>query len=285
MSSVPAHESDIGAFLRARRAGIRPEEVGLPAYGRRRVPGLRREELAQLAGVSPDYYMRLEQGRGRNVSDAVLESVARVLRLNATEREHLFNLARPAAARSRAARTAGQRIRPGLRTLLDMMPQVPAFVLGRRMEVLAWNALGDAVNGFSDVQAGHRNQVRWTFLDPQARRFYREWATVAAETVAFLHLDGGRHPGDPQLAELVEEMTAASPEFARFWGARRVVEKTFGAKLLHHPVAGELDLGFETLALPGDPDQLLVTYTAPVGSPSYERLQLLANWTADRISR
>ncbi|MBG0568592.1 helix-turn-helix transcriptional regulator [Actinoplanes aureus] len=276
----PAQEPDIATFLRARRAAIRPEEFGLPVLGRRRVPGLRREEVAQLAGVSPDYYVRLEQGRGHNVSDSVLAAVARVLRLNDVEREHLVNLARSTPGRSRPARAPRQQVRPGMRVLLDMMQTVPAFILGRRLDVLAWNPMGDAVNGFSTWPAGQRNVVWRTFLDPRARMFYRQWDTVAAETVAFLRLDSGRHPGDPQLAALVGELSVTSPEFARLWAAQRVKDKTFGAKLLHHPVVGDLELAFETLALPGEPDQLLVTYTAPPGTPTYERLQLLASWTA-----
>ncbi|BCJ39591.1 DNA-binding protein [Actinoplanes ianthinogenes] len=272
---MDAPESDIGAFLRARRAAIRPEQVGLPAFGRRRVPGLRREELAQLAGVSPDYYIRLEQGRSRNVSDAVLASVARVLGLDDVEREHLFNLARP-----RATGCARQQVRPGVRQLLDMMDSVPAFVLGRRMDVLAWNALGDAVNGFSSWPADRRNVARQAFLDPAARTFYPRWAEVAAETVAFLQLDAGRHPGDPRLAAMVGELSIASPEFARMWAAQRVKEKTFGAKVLRHPLVGEMELAYETLALPGETDQMLVTYSAPAGSPAHECLRLLASWNA-----
>lgn len=275
---MTAPEADIGAFLRARRAGIRPQDVGLPAFGRRRVPGLRREELAQLAGVSPDYYIRLEQGRGRNVSDAVLESIARVLGLDATEREHLFNLARP-----RDTGCAPQVVRPGVRTLLDMMESVPAFVLGRRMDVLAWNALGDAVNGFSAWPAERRNVARQAFLDPAARAFYPAWESVAAETVAFLQLDAGRRPNDPLLAAMVEELTAASPDFARMWASRRVKEKTAGLKVIRHPLVGDLSLGYETLTLPGEPDQMLVTYTAPVGSPAHDGLRLLASWTATGV--
>jgi transcriptional regulator with XRE-family HTH domain len=258
---MTAPEAGIGAFLRARRAAIRPQDVGLPAFGRRRVPGLRREELAQLAGVSPDYYIRLEQGRSRNVSDAVLDAVARVLVLDRTEREHLFNL-----ARSRGAGHTVPFVRPGVRTLLDMMETVPAFVLGRRMDVLAWNALGDA--------------ARQVFLDPAARAFYPQWESVAAETVAFLQLDAGRHPGDPLLAAMVGELTAASPDFARMWAAQRVKEKTAGRKVICHPLVGEISLGYETLTLPGEPDQMLVTYTAPTGSPANDVLRLLASWSA-----
>ncbi|MEV6343770.1 helix-turn-helix transcriptional regulator [Actinoplanes sp. NPDC051851] len=277
--------SAIGEFLRARRAMIQPRDVGLPSLGRRRVPGLRREELAQLAGVSPDYYIRLEQGRGTTrVSDAVLTSVARVLGLDETEREHLFNLARPKTSNKMIKRDKS--VRSGIRVLLDMMSTVPAFVIGRRMDVLAWNDLGDAVNGFSDWPAEPgRNVVRQTFLDPRARELYPDWETVAAETVAFLHLDAGRHPGDPLLAVLVGELSVASPEFARFWAARRVKEKTYGVKRLHHPVAGAMELGYESVTLPGEPDQTLVTYTAPVGSPAYESLQMLGLTTTRAVPK
>jgi len=269
----------LGDFLRSRRAVISPGEVGLPTLGRRRVPGLRREEVAQLAGVSPDYYIRLEQGRSRNVSDAVLDAVARVLRLGTTEREHLFNLARPA---SKAAAPPRQRIRPGVRLLLDGMERIPAFVLGRRMDVLAWNALGDAVNGFSSWPVP--NAARHAFLTAAARDLYIEWDAVAAETVAHLHLDAGRYPGDPLLTAMVGELCAGSPAFARRWAAQQVKEKTHGRKLLRHPQAGELRLTYETLALPGDPDQMLVTYAAPVGSPTHERLLILAG-TQDELGR
>ncbi|GAA4605798.1 transcriptional regulator with XRE-family HTH domain [Actinoplanes octamycinicus] len=272
---MSVRESEIGAFLRARRAAIRPEQVGLPVFGRRRVPGLRREELAQLAGVSPDYYIRLEQGRSRNVSDAVLDSIARVLGLDRVERQHLFNLARP-----RPAACALRGVRPGVQLLLDLMETVPAFVLGRRMDVLAFNALGDAVNGFSTWPLERRNIARQTFLDPAARTLYPQWEAVAADTVAFLHLDAGRHPGDPLLAAMIGELSIASPDFARLWAAQRVREKTSGTKVIRHPLVGEMEFGYETLALPGEADQVLVTYTAPVGSSTHELLRLLASWTA-----
>lgn len=275
MAGMTVRETDIGAFLRARRAAIRPEQMGLPVLGRRRVPGLRREELAQLAGVSPDYYIRLEQGRGRNVSDAVLDAVARVLGLDQVEREHLVNLARP-----RPTGCAARQVRPGVQVLLDMMETVPAFVLGRRMDVLAWNALGDAVNGFSSWPPARRNVARQAFLDPAARSLYPQWEAVAAETVAFLHLDAGRHPSDPLLAEMIGELSIASPEFARMWAAQRVREKTSGAKVIRHPLVGVMELGYETLALPGESDQMLVTYTTPAGSPAHEALRLLASWSA-----
>ncbi|MFD9691176.1 helix-turn-helix transcriptional regulator [Kitasatospora sp. NPDC059088] len=277
-------ENTLGDFLRSRRARIQPEEVGLPAHGRRRVQGLRREEVAQLAGVSVDYYIRLEQGRGGSASDAVLDAVARVLRLDEAETAHLRSLNRP--PKETPARVRGdRRVRPGTRLLLDLMAGVPAFVLGRRMDVLAWNALGDAVNGFSERAAAGKpgaplNQVRDAFLDPAARTLYRQWDAVAAETVAQLRRDAGLHPDDPALAALVGELSVRSEEFRRLWADHLVREKTSGVKLLRHPLVGDLDLGFETLAVQGSPDQVLVAYTAAPGSPTAQRLALLASWTA-----
>jgi transcriptional regulator with XRE-family HTH domain len=275
-------DNTLGGFLRSRRARIRPEDVGLAAHGRRRVPGLRREEVAQLAGVSVDYYIRLEQGRGKHVSDAVLDAVARVLRLDPVERDHLRDLARPGRAPATAPPPA--RIRPGVRLLLDTMADTPAFVLGRRMDVLAWNALGAAVNGFPGPDGGPGgrtpNMPREVFLRPEARAFYPQWSAVAMETVAFLRLSAGRHPDDPRMRELIGELSLKSEDFRRLWADHPVAEKTWGVKRINHPVAGELEVGYETLALPGDPDQVLVAYTAPPGSATAERLAVLASWTA-----
>ncbi|MEE6265953.1 helix-turn-helix transcriptional regulator [Streptomyces noursei] len=276
---------ELGDFLRSRRARIQPEEVGLPGHGRRRVPGLRREEVAQLAGVSVDYYIRLEQGRGPSVSDAVLDAVGRVLRLDDTEQEYLRRVARPAAGRAAARRApaggaAPQQVRPGLRLLLDTVDRAPAFVLGRRMDVLAWNDLGDAVVGFSRMAPEDRNMPRQVFLDPRARELYPDWAAVAAETVAHLRLDAGQHPHDVQLTTLVGELSLRSEDFRRLWADHQVREKSYGVKRLHHPVVGELELPYETLAVPGEAGQLLVVYTAEPGSRTAERLQLLASWAA-----
>ncbi|MCE4946291.1 helix-turn-helix transcriptional regulator [Streptomyces albulus] len=276
---------ELGDFLRSRRARIQPEEVGLPGHGRRRVPGLRREEVAQLAGVSVDYYIRLEQGRGPSVSDAVLDAVGRVLRLDDTEQEYLRRVARPAAGRAAARRApaggaAPQQVRPGLRLLLDTVDRAPAFVLGRRMDVLAWNDLGDAVVGFSRMAPEGRNMPRQVFLDPRARELYPDWAAVAAETVAHLRLDAGQHPHDVQLTTLVGELSLRSEDFRRLWADHQVREKSYGVKRLHHPVVGELELPYETLAVPGEAGQLLVVYTAEPGSRTAERLQLLASWAA-----
>lgn len=270
-------DGDLGDFLRSRRARIQPGDVGLPTHGRRRVPGLRREEVAQLAGVSVDYYIRLEQGRGPSVSDAVLDAVARVLRLDATEHAHLLDVARPA----RRARTGGpQRVRPGVQLLLDTLQHAPAFVFGRRLDVLAWNTLGDALGGYSTQSPRERNVMRHMFLDPAARACYPDWLTVAAETVAYLRLDAGRHPDDEQLAALVGELSVESEDFRRLWADHQVKEKTHGVKRVQHPVAGLLTLPYETLTLPGDPDQLLVIYTPEPASETAERLTLLGSWAA-----
>ncbi|MEU4807329.1 helix-turn-helix transcriptional regulator [Actinosynnema sp. NPDC023587] len=267
---------DLGEFLRTRRARVRPDDVGLPGGGRRRVPGLRREELALLAGVSVDYYMRLEQGRTPAVSDAVLDAVARVLRLDDTERAHLRNLVRPARPR----KAVPQRVRPGLRRLLDLMEDVPALVLGRRTDLLAWNALAGALGGYEGFAPTMLNSARHVFLDPAARRFYRDWPTVAADTVAVLRLDAGQHPDDARLAALVGELSVKDETFRTLWAQHAVLEKTHGTKLMRHDVVGDLDLDYEVLLFPGEPDLQLVVYTAEEDSPTEERLRLLASWSA-----
>ncbi|MGW5105908.1 helix-turn-helix transcriptional regulator [Nocardia sp. NPDC004123] len=272
-------QNDLGDFLRSRRSHIQPADAGLREYGRRRVPGLRREEVAQLAGVSVDYYIRLEQGRGKHVSDAVLDAVARALRLSDQERLHLYALARPGgtvdAHPTTVSSVYSDTVHPGVRLVLDALT-APAFVLGRRMDVLAWNTLGDLVSGFSRIPAAERNQARYLFLDPAASTFYPDWETVAGETVAFLRRDAGLHPDDPRVAALVGELSARSAVFRRLWAAHPIKEKTRGAKLIQHAEAGLLELGYETFALPGDPDQLLVVYTAAPESPAAAALARLA---------
>ncbi|MFF8728267.1 helix-turn-helix transcriptional regulator [Streptomyces sp. NPDC015171] len=269
-------EAEAGDFLRSRRARIRPEEVGLPAHGRRRVPGLRREEVAQLAGVSVDYYIRLEQGRGTSVSDAVLDSVARVLRLDETEHAYLRTVARP--RRRRAKPDPAPRVRPGVQALLDGMDRTPALVLDARMDVLAWNALGDAVNGFSRMTAAGRNMPRQVFLDPGARDLYPEWTAVAAQTVAHLRLNAGRYADDPVLCALVGELSLKSEDFRRLWADHEVRECAYGVKQIRHPVAGLLTLPYETLTVPAEPAQTIVAYVPRAGSETAERLALLASW-------
>ncbi|MFD3836629.1 helix-turn-helix transcriptional regulator [Streptomyces sp. NPDC058642] len=270
-------DGDLGDFLRTRRARIQPEEVGLPSHGRRRVPGLRREEVAQLAGVSVDYYIRLEQGRGPSVSDAVLDAVARVLRLDGTEHAYLHAVARP---RRQGARPAAPRVRAGIQLLLDSVDRTPAFVLDRRMTVVAWNALADAVFGYSGTTAEARSIPRQVFLDPAAHDFYPEWQAVAAQCVAHLRVQAGHHHNDRQLTALVGELSLKSEDFRRLWADHQVRECAYGVKRVQHPVAGRLVFPYETLTLPGEGDLALLVYTPEPGSETAERLALLGSWKA-----
>lgn len=276
----------LAEFLRTRRSRLRPGDVDLPDFGgRRRVSGLRREELAHLAGVSVDYYTRLEQGRVGNPSDAVLDAVARALRLDPEETGHLRRLARPRPDRRRAGRAAApQKVRPTMARLLDAMPDVPAVVMGRRMDILAWNRA--AVSLFGDYGAlapAERNIARITFLEPASRTLYDDWVGCARENVAFLHLEAGRRPDDPRLAELIGELSMRSPEFRHWWAEHPVRDKTSGRKVFHHPLAGRMELVYETLRSADDPDQALVTYAPDAGSPSEDALRMLIAWDADRL--
>ncbi|MCX5333556.1 helix-turn-helix transcriptional regulator [Streptomyces sp. NBC_00140] len=273
-------DGDLGDFLRTRRARIQPEEVGLPSHGRRRVPGLRREEVAQLAGVSVDYYIRLEQGRGPSVSDAVLDAVARVLRLDETEHAYLQAVARP---RKQGARPAAPRVRAGIQLLLDSMDHTPAFVLDRRMTVLAWNALADAVFGYSGTTAEARSIPRQVFLDPAAHDFYPEWQAVAAQSVAHLRVQAGHHQDDRQLTALVGELSLKSEDFRRLWADHQVRECAYGVKRVQHPVAGRLVFPYESLTLPSDGDLTLLVYTPEPGSETAERLALLGSWASAEV--
>ncbi|MEU9038106.1 helix-turn-helix transcriptional regulator [Streptomyces sp. NPDC048352] len=273
--------AELGDFLRSCRARLRPADVGLPEHGRRRrVPGLRREELAQLAGVSVAYYTRLEQGHGQNVSAEVLDAIARALRLSGTESAHLNHLASPRTRRrSRPARP--QQVRPELRTLLAAMEGVPAYLVGRRQDVIGWNRLAAAVFGdFAALPAAERNLVRLVFLDPATAELYADWECRACEVVSNLRLYAGQNPDDERLSALVGELSVKNEEFRRLWAAHTVADKTHGVKRLRHPVVGELELAFETLTLPDDPAQFLVTYHAEPGSPSEDALRLLSSWTA-----
>jgi transcriptional regulator with XRE-family HTH domain len=268
-------DGDLGDFLRSRRARIRPEEVGLPSHGRRRVPGLRREEVAQLAGVSVDYYIRLEQGRGPSVSDAVLDAVARVLRLDETECGYLRAVARP---RKAARRPAASRVRPGVQLLLDSMQHTPAFVLDQRMDVLAWNALAAAVFGYGRTGRAAHNIPRHVFLDPASQDFYPEWSAVAVQCVAHLRVLAGHHQDDGGLTALVGELSLKSEHFRRLWADHPVRECAYGVKRVQHPVAGLLTLPYETLAVSADTDQTLLVYTPQPGSETADRLALLGSW-------
>ncbi|MFE9796761.1 helix-turn-helix transcriptional regulator [Streptomyces goshikiensis] len=269
-------------FLRSRRARIRPDEVGLGLYaGRRRVPGLRREEVAQLAGVSVDYYVRLERGRTPNASVTVLEAVARALRLDHAERAHLFDLAKPGPGARRRRPTPVQRVRPGLLRTLDALTATPAMILGHRLDVLAANPLAKALyTDFDVLPHRDRNLARFVFLDPTAHDLLADWETAARGTVAALRLYAGRHPHDPRLSELVGALSVHDEDFRQWWADHDVLEYTHGTKLYRHPLVGELTLEYESLTLPDDPDQALYLYTAEPDSPSEHALRLLASWSA-----
>ncbi|MDJ0465112.1 helix-turn-helix transcriptional regulator [Streptomyces sp. H27-C3] len=273
--------AELSEFLRSRRARLKPEDVGLPDFGRhRRVPGLRREELAQLAGVSVAYYTRLEQGNGRNVSTEVLDAIARALQLSDAESDHLTHLAKPTPKKRRAARP--QRLRAAIQQLMDAMEGVPAYVVGRRTDILGGNRLARALLGdFVALPAAERNTARLIFLDPNSKDLYVDWEIKACEVVSYLRMDAGLHPDDPLLSALVGELSVKSEEFRSQWAAHHVKDKGHGTKRLHHPLVGELTLSYETLRLPDDLEQSLVTFHAEPGSPSQESLRLLASWGTD----
>jgi transcriptional regulator with XRE-family HTH domain len=277
--------AELSEFLRTRRARLKPEEVGLPSFGRhRRVPGLRREELAQLAGMSVAYYTRLEQGNGRNVSAEVLDAIARALRLSDAEHAHLLDLAKPKRREKRAA-VRTQQVRVALLQLLESVDTVPAYVHGRRSDILAWNRMAAALFGDWDrLPASERNWARLVFLHPDHRDLFVDWERVASDMVSYLRMDAGRHPDDPRLSALVGELSVKSEEFRRLWATHDVKEKSYGVKRMLHPLVGELTLSFETFHLADDPDQSFVTYHAEPGSPSAEALRLLASWGSDAVT-
>ncbi|NBE54940.1 helix-turn-helix transcriptional regulator [Streptomyces boluensis] len=281
---LPGHsaEAQLSEFLRTRRARLKPADVGLPDYGRRRrVPGLRREELAQLAGVSVAYYTRLEQGHGQNVSVEVLDAIARALRLTDDEHAHLTHLAKPKQVRKKKKHSGRpQQVRVQLQHLLDALEGVPAYVLGRRLDVIAWNRMACALLGdFAALDVADRNLARHTFLDPAAPELYMDWEDKAVEMVSVLRLEAGCWPDDSQLSALVGELSVKSEDFRRLWAAHTVQKRGHGVKRLRHPVVGELTLAYETLALPDSHDQHLVTFHAEPGSPSAQSLRLLNSWT------
>ncbi|MFJ4467704.1 helix-turn-helix domain-containing protein [Streptomyces sp. NPDC089424] len=281
MTGDKAHRSELGDFLKARRAELLPHTVGLPDTGRpRRVPGLRREEVAQLASISTDYYTRLEQGN-LPASAHVLAALARALRLDEDQRTYLYSLAGKDAARPR--RRTSQRVRPSWQRLLAQLTESSALVLGRYMDILAWNSVAAAlVTDFSKIPAAQRNYVRLAFLDPAVRSLFDDWETIGRDCVAFLRMEAAQFPADSRLTSLVGELSVQDADFRRWWASHDVALRTGGTKLLHHPVAGDLALDWEILTSATDPDQQLLLMTAEPGSPSHQALSFLTSWTEAR---
>jgi transcriptional regulator with XRE-family HTH domain len=280
------NRAEVREFLTSRRARVSPSEAGLPDDGRRRVPGLRRTEVAALAGVSIEYYSKLERGALGGVSAGVLDAIARALRLDAAEREHLFHLAQAADGTSaimRPGRRTGSRwaLRPGLQWVLDAVTSGPAIVGNARMDLLAANHLGRAL--YSDLYAhpGSRpNFARFTFLDSAARRFYPDWDFFAEISVAMLRTAAGRDPHDKSLHDLVGELSTRSDEFRRLWSSHNVRIHGSGVKHFRHHAVGDLTLAYESLDLVAEPGLGLTVYAAEPGSSSEQALALLASWAA-----
>jgi transcriptional regulator with XRE-family HTH domain len=274
--------TEIREFLTSRRARITPDQVGLPVYGGRRVPGLRREEVAVLAGVSVPYYTRLERGDMSGVSEGVLEALARALQLDEAERAHLFDLARatqPTTSRRRGP--TKQRVRPAVQQILDAITGAAAFVRNDRLDILGGNALGFAL--YSEMFFGPVrpvNTARFVFLDPRAQAFYIDWERAATDVVAVLRSAAGRDPYDRGLSDLVGELSTQSEAFRTRWATHNVRFHLNGVKHFHHPVVGEISLNFERMDLAADPGLTIFTYTAEPGSRAEETLQLLGSWKA-----
>ena len=276
------NRAEIREFLATRRAKVGPEQAGLlPGGGRRRVPGLRREEVAVLAGVSTEWYTRLEKGYINGVSDDVLDAVGRALQLDEAERLHLSNLARAARPSRTPRRRTQAEVRPSVIRLLRSMDACPAFVRNGRLDVLAINPLGHALYApVFDAPEQPANLARFCFLDPRSRAFYPDWEDVATSTVAVLRSAAGRDPYDRALTDLVGELATRSEFFRASWAAHNVRLHQTGTKHFDHPVVGRIDVTFDSMDLPADPGLTLTGYTTEPGSPSEDALKLLASWTA-----
>ncbi|WP_432543505.1 helix-turn-helix transcriptional regulator [Kineococcus sp. SYSU DK002] len=275
---MPADRASLGAFLRSRRDRLTPAQAGIdPFPGPRRVPGLRKEELAVLAGLSPDHYSRLEQGRQQTVTDEVVQALSRALQLDDVERAHLRDLAAPSSRRRWAGPEVAQRPDPGMLRLMGVLDHVPVLLLGRRTQVLARNGLLSAVLGTA-LEPGS-SFARWLFLDPGARTRIVNWPDFAAAAVGALRYEVGRHPDDRRLDALVGQLRREDPDVARWWADQRVTFRTSVDKRIDHPAAGPLSFGIESVVGPHDPEQRLVVYTVEPDSPTARVLPLLASWT------
>ncbi|MBO9555975.1 helix-turn-helix transcriptional regulator [Cellulomonas sp.] len=280
------NRADVREFLMSRRAKVTPEAAGVVGGAHRRVPGLRRSEVAMLAGVSVEYYAKLERGAIAGASSSVLDALARALQLDDTERAHLFDLARaadgiPSSGRTRRRAASSATPRPSLQWALSAITDGVAFVRDQRQDVLATNALARAFYSPVIGDGGRTpNLARFQFLDPAAHDFYPDWDLFAEMCVAIMRAEAGRDPNDKGLQDLVGELSTRSDVFRRLWGAHDVRTHGAGTKRFHHPVVGDLTLAYEELAITAEPGQVLMVYTAEPGSPSAERLRLLASWAA-----
>lgn len=277
------HRADIREFLSSRRARITPEQAGLPAYGgNRRVKGLRREEVAMLAGVSVDYYIRLERGNLAGASESVLEALARALQLDEAEQAHLFALARESdATPTRRRRSTEPGVKPAIQQILDAITDVPAWVRNDRHDLLAANRMALAL--YAPMLADSRrpaNTARFVYLDPASKDFFADWERTADDVAAILRSAAGRNPHDKALTELIGELSTRSEVFRTRWAAHNVRFHRTGKKSLHHPVVGDLDLDFEAMEFPSSPGLTLLVYTAAAGTPTADALKLLASWSA-----
>ncbi|ONH60728.1 transcriptional regulator [Frankia sp. CcI49] len=280
MSSASA--SHLGAFLKARRAQLDPRECGLPGTdSTRRVAGLRREEVAQLAAISVDYYTRLEQGRVR-ASASVLATLVRALRLDGDQESYLYELAGRSDALPPRRRPA-QRVRPAMRRLLDQLTQTPALVLGRRLDVLDWNPAAAALYlDFSALSPARRNYVNLLFTNPVIREMHHDWKHDAREAVAALRTEAAADPDDPELARLVGELSVQDLDFRTWWAEHRVSNASYGTKRYRHRLVGDLTLDCDTWASPDGSGQRLMVLTAEAGSPSHDALRILTSWNAEQ---
>ncbi|MET0447123.1 MAG: helix-turn-helix transcriptional regulator [Aeromicrobium sp.] len=277
---------DIREFLVSRRARLTPEQVGLPDFGgRRRVPGLRREEVALVAGMSVEYYVRMERGNAKGVSESVIEGICRALQLDDAERSHLYALVRAANDGAHPQRRRGRakalQVKPSVQRLLDLMENVPAFVQNGRLDIVATNTMGRAV--FSEMYVQPQRPVnfaRFVFLDTRAEPFYRDWENAAHQTVALLRVEAGRAPHDRELTDLVGELSTRSEPFRTFWASHDVRSHQDGIKSITHPVVGDLDLQYEAMDLTSAPGLTLVAYSAQTGSATNDALKLLSSWAA-----
>jgi transcriptional regulator with XRE-family HTH domain len=279
MSPGQRRPDGLGDFLKARRAQLTPHQVGLPDTGaHRKVAGLRREEVAQLAAISVDYLTRLEQGRVQ-ASASVLITLARALRLDDDQQTYLYELVGKAP---RSRRHPAQKARPAMRRLLDQLTQTPAVVLGRRLDILAWNAGATALyTDFARLPARRRNYVRLLFTDPAVRALHADWEHDARTVVASLRMEAAKDPGDPELAVLVGELSVQDADFRTWWATHQVTGAGYGTKHYRHPLVGDLTLDCDTWDSPDGSGQRLMVLTAEPGTPSHERLRILASWNAE----